>query len=81
MEHVSLYRPGLEELSFRQELLADPDTMAYNHAYGGTIRFPRERWVDWYARWVEDGCPESPEAMARIAMRLLFINPGEPIEL
>lgn len=58
MEHVSLYRPGLEELSFRQELLADPDTMAYNHAYGGTIRFPRERWVDWYARWVEDGTGE-----------------------
>ena len=33
------------------------------------------------ARWVENGCPETPEEMARIAMRLLFITPGEPIEL
>ncbi len=32
--------------------------MAYNHAYGGTISFPRERWEDWYARWVLDGTGE-----------------------
>lgn len=58
MERVSLYRPKLEELAFRRELLADPDTMAYNHAYGGTIDFPPERWADWYARWVVDGAGE-----------------------
>lgn len=49
-----LCRPGLDQLSFRQSLLEDPETMAYNHAYGGTIPFPRERWEEWYARWVED---------------------------
>ena len=27
------------------------------------------------------GCPESSETMARIATRLLFIKPGESIEL
>lgn len=54
MEEVALYRPQLEELGFRQALLADKETMAYNHAYGGTIAFPRERWADWYVRWVED---------------------------
>ncbi len=48
----------MEELAFRRELLADPDTMAYNHAYGGTIDFPPERWADWYARWVVDGAGE-----------------------
>lgn len=53
MERVILHRPGLQELSFRQRLLGDPVTMAYNHAYGGTIAFPRERWADWYRRWVE----------------------------
>ncbi len=53
MENVVLYRPELEELTFRQKLLADPQTMAYNHAYGGAIDFPRDRWADWYARWVE----------------------------
>lgn len=55
MEKLVLYHPALEEMDFRQALLADPATMAYNHAYGGTISFPRERWADWYARWVEDG--------------------------
>lgn len=50
---LSLYRPGPDELDFRRKLLGDPDTMTYNHAYGGVIGFPRERWADWYARWVD----------------------------
>lgn len=54
MPTVTLYRPALEELSFRQSLLSDPDTMAYNRAWGGTIDFPQERWADWYQRWLED---------------------------
>lgn len=54
MDKIVPHRPGLEELGFRQALLADPATMAYNHAYGGTIDFPRERWADWYVRWVEN---------------------------
>jgi len=32
-------------------------------------------------RWVESGMKESSEDMARIAMRLLFIKPGDPIRL
>ena len=55
MENVILHRPDLDELSFRQELLSDPATMSFNHAYGGTVAFPRERWADWYERWVEIG--------------------------
>lgn len=58
MPAVTLRRPAPEELAFRQALLGDPDTMAYNHAYGGTIAFPRERWADWYARWVENASGE-----------------------
>ena len=53
MPNLILYRPVLEELSFRQALLGDEATMAYNRAWGGTIDFPRERWADWYRRWVE----------------------------
>lgn len=55
---LELHRPALEELDFRQRLLRDPETMAYNHAYGGVIAFPRESWEDWYARWVEQGAGE-----------------------
>lgn len=58
MEKITLYRPEVGELRFRQSLLSDPETMSYNHAYGGTISFPQERWADWYARWVEDGAGE-----------------------
>lgn len=58
MSAILLHRPALEELSFRQAFLSDPATMAYNHAYGGTIDFPQERWADWYNRWVEDASGE-----------------------
>ena len=34
MPAVTLYRPVLEELSFRQSLLGDPDTMAFYRASG-----------------------------------------------
>lgn len=51
---VVLHRPTYGELAFRRSLLADGPTMAYNHAYGGTIDFPEEKWADWYRRWVEE---------------------------
>ena len=54
MEKLTLYRPGPDELAWREAWLNDPETMAYNHAYGGTVPFPRERWTDWYARWIGD---------------------------
>ena len=54
---IVLHRPAFEELSFRQEMLADPETMAYNLPWGGTIPFPPEAWERWYDAWVvrEDG--------------------------
>ena len=51
---VKIYKPKLEDMWFRQELLADSDTMSYNHAYGGTIDFPKEYWNDWYNDWVNN---------------------------
>lgn len=51
---VSFYRPRLEDLWFRQALMADPETMSYNIAWGGTIPFPREKWGKWYSIWVEN---------------------------
>lgn len=47
-----LYTPILDDLWFKAEMLTDPETMSYNHAYGGTIPFPSERWKAWYERWV-----------------------------
>ncbi len=54
---VSLYIPKLEDLWFREEFMADPATMEYNHAWGGTIPFPKEKWEGWYNDWVvnDDG--------------------------
>ena len=51
---LRLYKPELEDLWFREKLLSDPDTMSYNNNWGGTIDFPRERWEDWYRRWVAE---------------------------
>ncbi len=51
---LHLYRPAFEELWFRQRLLADAETMAYNRAWGGTIPFPEECRRAWYDRWVAD---------------------------
>ena len=47
-EHV----PRYEELWFRQMMLEDQKTMSYNHAWGGTIPFPKEDWKQWYDRWI-----------------------------
>lgn len=51
---VSFYKPQLEELWFRESLMADPETMSYNDAWGGTIPFPREKWAGWYESWVKN---------------------------
>ncbi len=52
ISEVFFYKPRLEDLWFRQSLLADPDTMSYNNAWGGTIPFPRVKWAEWYSIWV-----------------------------
>jgi len=44
--------PEYKELLFRRRMLADPDTMSYNHAWGGTIDWPESCWRDWYTQWV-----------------------------
>ena len=51
---VKLVKPELEELGFRQALLADEDTMSYNHAWGGTIEWPKREWKDWYDYWIAE---------------------------
>jgi len=51
---MELYTPTLEDLWFRETMLGDEQTMSYNHAYGGTIPFPKERWANWYDRWITD---------------------------
>ena len=54
---IKTHKPALDELSFRESLMADPETMSYNDAWGGTIPFPKEDWKDWYEYWMD--APES----------------------
>ena len=54
---LTLHIPSLEELSYREKLLSQPETMAYNRGYDlpfegydrttGCIAFPREKWAEW----------------------------------
>ena len=54
----------------------DPDPFV-----GYYLSFYASAYLGVITRWIETGMKEDSEEMARIAMRLLFIKPGEPIRL
>ncbi len=49
---VTSYTPQIEDLWFKESMLSDPETMSYNHAWGGTIPFPEDKWSAWYELWI-----------------------------
>ena len=51
---LTLVTPELEDLWFREELMADEETMSYNAKWGGTIPFPKEEWEPWYEAYVKN---------------------------
>lgn len=62
MTELRLYQPQYHELFFREQLLSDPATMAFNrgkepsedyHPETGCIDFPRSHWALWYNFWME----------------------------
>lgn len=51
---LTVVEPTRENLSFRQAMMADPATMAYNAPWfppDGCIPFPVEEWDEWLAKW------------------------------
>ena len=62
MKRVSLHQPRLTEMEYRQALLSQPETMAYNrdrdleaesyHRDTGCIDFPRADWRYWRQVWL-----------------------------
>ena len=54
---LETYKPDIGELGFRQGLMADPETMSYNAAWGGTIPFPQEDWQDVRRPGIHDVLP------------------------
>ena len=54
---LELYKPRMEDLWFREQLLSDEAAMVWNRPWGGTIPFPAGEWQEWYETWVlcEDG--------------------------
>ena len=51
---LTLVTPELDDLWFREELMADEETMSYNAKWGGTIPFPKEEWETWYEAYVKN---------------------------
>ena len=49
---IVFYRPEPSDLWFRKQFMSDPETMSYNHAWGGTIPFPESEWSEWYEYWL-----------------------------
>ena len=62
MEQLRLFVPRMEDLWFRQQMMADPITMGYNAGYDvsfsgyhqdtGCIDFPETAWADWFGDWI-----------------------------
>jgi RimJ/RimL family protein N-acetyltransferase len=54
--------PSFEELTYRQKILADPDTMSYNKGYDvpfagynketSCVEFNKSMWQDWHSYWI-----------------------------
>lgn len=55
---LKVVKPELEDLWFRESMMADIETMSYNDAWGGTIPFPKEDWEEWYTLWVRNSGQE-----------------------
>lgn len=55
---LKVVKPELEDLWFRESMMADIETMSYNDAWGGTISFPKEDWEEWYTLWVRNSGQE-----------------------
>ena len=55
---LKVVKPELEDLWFRESMMADIETMSYNDAWGGTIHFPKEDWEEWYTLWVRNSGQE-----------------------
>ena len=49
-----LYEPKIEDLWFREQMLADSATMSYNERWGWTIAFSPEKWGAWHGTWTGD---------------------------
>ena len=50
---LTLVKPNIDDLWFREKLMADEDTMSYNAKWGGTIPFPKDEWEAWYDAWIK----------------------------
>ena len=49
---LTLYKPEVSDLWFKEKMLSDDATMAYNRRWGGTLPFPPERWEAWHKIWI-----------------------------
>ena len=71
---IRLYEPQFDDMWFRQMLLADPETMSYNHAWGGAIQFTKDKWKDWFNRWVASFCGERLYRYVTLDSSRIFIG-------
>ena len=68
---LTLYVPTLDDLWFRRRMLEDPETMAYNRAWGRTPTFPGARDMG------ERGCGSCAGRQKKTgSMYSMTISPG-----
>ena len=49
---ITLYKPTIDDLHYRQSLIADKETMSYNEKWGGAIDWSQEKWPAWAEKWL-----------------------------
>ena len=64
MNNLSLHIPKYEELSYREKILSQKDTMNYNASYDldnkyyhkdtGCLDFPEKEWGSWFNKWINN---------------------------
>ena len=63
-KRLYFYIPAIEELTYRQKIMSQPDTMDYNKGYDvsfegyhkdtGCIDFPKNKWTEWHSYMVNN---------------------------
>ncbi len=53
-KEITLYKPNIEELYYRQRLVEDEKTMEFNDGNGGCFPFDRSKWRMFYQKWILD---------------------------
>ena len=76
MQDLGRYQVQMSQISLHEQYRNSQDPLVDYY-----VAFFASAYLGVITRWIQKGMPESSEDMALIAVRLLFIKPGESIKM